>query len=178
MILPSQDIKRLCVDGWLVPDINGEIRKMIEPFEERGEFAGRTYGLGPCTYDFRLDHVLGEHGQLATEYVLRPNEFVLASTIEKVAIPYDVCGTVLDKSSNAREGITAFNTHFDPGFVGYPTLELANLSNKEVILKHGMAIVQFKFEYLFRMTDMPYRGKYNNQPAEPTKAKESTGVWS
>jgi deoxycytidine triphosphate deaminase len=42
MILPAQSIRRLAKAG------------MIKPFSERGIAHGRSYGLGPCTYDVRL----------------------------------------------------------------------------------------------------------------------------
>jgi dCTP deaminase len=179
MILPAQDIRRLCEQGWLVPaNSYKEIRHLISPFQERGTFDGRTYGLGPCSYDFRLDKILIEGEGMANEFNLEPGHFILASTIERVALPYNVCGTVLDKSSLARIGLSAFNTHFDPGFMGYPTLELANLGNRPIKLRHSMPIVQFKFEYLFSETEMPYKGKYQDQRAEPTPAKDSKDIWS
>jgi deoxycytidine triphosphate deaminase len=150
---------------------------MIEPFVERGEFMGKTLGLGPCTYDFTLDQILPEDNKFYTKYMVEHGEFVLASTIEKVDIPFNVCGSIYDKSSRAREGMSAFNTHFDPGFFGYPTLELINFSKKPLHLIRGMAIIQMKFEYLTEETEMPYQGKYNNQPARPVAAKESAGIW-
>ena len=154
-----------------------EVRQMISPFTERGEAFGKTFGLGPCTYDFRLNHILGKHNQLLSEYTVVPGEFVLASTIEKVAFPHNICGTILDKSSMSRKGISAFNTHFDPGFIGYPTVELVNLSNENVKLVHGLPIIQMKFEMLLAETDMPYQGKYQNQPNRPVEAKEGCGAW-
>jgi dCTP deaminase len=151
--------------------------RMIEPFAERTEFMGKTFGLGPCTYDFRLDKVLNEDNESSDEYVLAPGEFILASTIERVDIPFNVCGSIYDKSSRAREGMSAFNTHFDPGFFGYPTLELVNFSKKPIHLIRGMAIIQMKFEYLLEATEMPYQGKYSNQPARPVASLEGEGVW-
>lgn len=192
--LPAQHIRRLCTKGWMrpigtvqmsvSPCGEGTIEvmeytnvKLIEPFVERGEFMGKTFGLGPCTYDFTLDKVLNEDNQLSDEYVIEPGEFVLASTIEKVDLPFDVCGSIYDKSSRAREGMSAFNTHFDPGFFGFPTLELVNFSKKAIHLIRGMAIIQMKFEYLAEGTDMPYQGKYNNQPAKPVVSREGVGAW-
>lgn len=193
MILPAQMIRKLCIDGWRVPPneaeqeliriSNGnsfytsEVRKLVHPFVERGEFEGKTYGLGPCTYDFRLDQILTEANDLVTEHTLEPGEPCLASSIECVAFPYYLCGTILDKSSWARKFVSAFNTHFDPGFIGYPTIELVNLSRQPVTLRHGMPIIQMKFEQLVAPTDIPYKGKYNHQPAWPVKAKEGAGAW-
>lgn len=193
-VLPAQHIRRLCTRGWMRPTgvvessvdgfgrenveaIEFKLTRMIEPFTERGEFMGKTFGLGPCTYDFRLDQVLNEANEFSNEYVLEPGEFILASTLERVNIPFNVCGSIYDKSSRAREGMSAFNTHFDPGFFGYPTLELVNFSKKPIHLIKGMAIIQMKFEYLAEETDMPYQGKYNNQPAKPVASREGSGAW-
>lgn len=194
-VLPAQHIRRLCTKGWMRPtsvteisvdgfgrenveSIEFKLVKLIEPFTERSEFLGKTFGLGPATYDFRLDLILNEDNDTFDEYEIKPGEFVLASTLEQVNIPFNVCGSILDKSSRAREGMSAFNTHFDPGFFGYPTLELVNFSRKPIHLIKGMAIVQMKFEYLAEETDMPYAGRYNGQPAQPIRAKEATGAWS
>lgn len=193
-VLPAQHIRRLCVQGWLRPITVTEARvdhegvqhpgmweckraHLISPFVERGEFMGKTLGLGPATYDFTLDKVLNEDNEISEEYVLSPGEFILASTVEKVDIPFNVCGSILDKSSRAREGMSAFNTHFDPGFFGYPTLELVNFSKKPIHLIKGMPIIQMKFEYLAEETEMPYAGKYNDQPAKPIAAREGVGAW-
>jgi deoxycytidine triphosphate deaminase len=194
MILPAQNIRKLCTQGWMRPTdvtalkVDGFGRenvevvefinvKMITPFVERGEFMGKTFGLGSCTYDFTLDQVLTEDNELLSEYVVEPLEAVLASTKEFVDMPFNVCGSILDKSSWARMFMSAFNTHFDPGFYGYPTLELVNLSKKPIHLIQGMPIIQMKFEQLIENTELPYKGKYNGQPARPIMAIEGQGPW-
>jgi dCTP deaminase len=150
MILSAQTIRQLALDG------------MIQPFFERTIRAGKTYGLGPCTYDMTIAQTL----------TLKPGEFALASTIEKVSMPHNVCASVLDKSSWARKGLSVFNTHFDPGFQGYPTIELSNRGNETIILPIGAPICQFKFELLDHSTIIPYTGKYQNQPAHPVGSRD------
>lgn len=209
MILPAQKIRELCTSGTIISTyIEGRLvindsaphkpSLMIEPFHERTEFMGKTFGLGPCTYDMRcgqdlvilprhlwwkfkayqwLDTIRHELGydKLYENYRIG---FTLASSIERVAMPDNVCATVMDKSSWARKGMSVFNTHFDPGFAGYPTLELSNNGNDILHITKGMAICQFKFEMLYETTEIPYRGKYMNQPDRPVEAKEGLGAWA
>jgi len=187
MILPAQQIRKLAFE-----------KQMIAPFLERGVSAGKTYGLGPCTYDVRIkqrvtiypwnlayryrfykaiDWVRSRFGEPLRYEHLRLG-FTLASTIETVAMPDDVAAHVMDKSSWARKGLSVYNTHFDPGFKGYPTLELANNGNKIIDIPEGIAICQFKFEWLTEATEMPYVGKYQNQPDQPVEAKVGVDVWA
>ena len=151
--------------------------KMIEPFFERTEarynfFHMRSlrqqlnevtlsYGLGPCSYDLRL----------AQDVKLEVGVMTLASTIEKLTIPNDIAGRVMDKSSWARRGITVQNTHFDPGFIGHLTLEICNHTARPMVLTKGMPICQLVFEKLDEPTEIPYRGKYQNQEAGPVEAR-------
>ena len=134
---------------------------MIEPWCERTIFEGMSYGLGPASYDFRI----------AQDITVCPNTLQLCSTIERVKIPINIAARVCDKSSWARLGVVVQNTHFDPGFEGYPTIELTNHTNMPISIKAGTPICQFIFEFLDHSTQMPYRGKYQNQPSEPIGAK-------
>lgn len=133
---------------------------MISPFSERTTAHGMTYGLGPAGYDVRIR----EHG------ILWPGEFMLASTIEAFAIPDDVIAFAKDKSSWARQGLSAFNTVLEPGWTGTLTLELVNLSKREIRLREAMPIAQIVFQLLDEPTALPYRGKYQHQPAAPVPA--------
>lgn len=147
-VLSYQSIKAYCL-----------IHGMIYPWVERTEKGGMSYGLGPASYDFRI----------AQDIVIKPNGFVLCSTWEGVNIPDHIAARVCDKSTWARLGLMVQNTHFDPGFIGYPTLELTNHSKKTIKIKKGTPICQFVFEHLDLITEKPYRGKYYNQPPRPTE---------
>lgn len=187
MILPAQHIRQLALE-----------KGMIVPFTERGNYLGKTFGLGPCTYDMRcaqhliilpwrlwyvhkfykaIDWVL-EKLKLPTRYDHIKLGFTLASSSERVKMPDDISAVVMDKSSWARKGMSVFNTHFDPGFEGYPTLELANNGPDILEIPVGMPVCQFKFERLIEHTEIPYRGKYQNQPSEPVAAREGAGEWA
>lgn len=197
-VLSAQSIKRLCMPAGhpdrvytffgknttLIENLMFALSsdtQLIEPFTERGLSSGKSYGLSACTYDFRIDQditlapipidELRAH-LLEPSREFRPRPWAaLVSTIEKVNIPVNICGTPLDKSTYARVFTSAFNTHFDPGFRGYPTIELVNLGFEEVVYRRGDPVCQFKFEWLDEPTDLPYAGKYNDQERGPQGAR-------
>lgn len=150
MILSGQTIRRL---------------QMVSPHHERTEARGMTFGLGPAGYDIRI----------AETMVLVPGSFRLASAIEYFRMPDDVLGKVHDKSTWARRGLAAQNTVIEPGWRGYLTLELTNHGDEVIQLIYGMPIVQVVFQRLDEPTEIPYRGRYQNQAAGPQAARLLAG---
>lgn len=109
--------------------------------------------------------------------VLPPGGFALASTLERVEIPNDLAGRLEGKSSLARSGLVIHTTagFIDPGFRGYPTLELANVGNSCLYVFPEALICQMAFERLDRPAERPYghpdrSSKYQDQSADPTGA--------
>lgn len=77
------------------------------------------------------------------KFVLHPNRFVLASTLEWIRLPTRFAASVVGKSTLGRRGIiieTAAGVH--PGFSGCLTLEIANVGEVPVELVSGMQICQ------------------------------------
>ena len=103
------------------------------------------------------------------EFVLHPNDFVLGTTIERVAIPDDLIAHVEGRSSLGRLAIVIHATAglCDPGFRGKITLELSNLGTAPVALTPGMRVSQLTFTELSSPAERPYgpkRGsKYQDQ---------------
>lgn len=144
MILSGHSIRRLVT---------------ITPFAERTQLAGMSYGVGPASYDFRLAEALD----------IEPNAFMLGSLVEHMALPLSVGGTVMDKSTLARLGISLFNTWIDPGWAGHLTVEIKNQGPKRVRLPAGSPICQVVFQ-LTTEPCVPYEGKYMDQPPKPVGA--------
>jgi dCTP deaminase len=73
-------------------------------------------------------------------YRLRPGEFILAHTLERVTLPPDLVGLVEGRSSFARVGVSSHVTapKIDPGFAGTITLEMFNFSSVPVDLRAGI----------------------------------------
>lgn len=134
----------------------------VTPFHERTVHSesGMTYGVGPAGYDVRV----------AEDFYLHPGDFRLASTVEHFDVPADIMAFVTDKSTLARAGLSVFNTVIEPGWRGHLTLELKNQGPNRIHIMAGMPIAQIVFHLLDVRTDLPYDGKYQDQPARPVDA--------
>jgi dCTP deaminase len=150
-VLSAQTIRRLAQGDW----------PLISPFVERGVVGGRSFGLSACSYDCRI----------AQDLVLLSGEAALASTMERFVLPDNICGSVMDKSTHARAFMSVFNTHLDPGWEGWLTVELVNHGGYRIEFEAGAPLCQVKFEWLDHPTILPYRGKYQDQPNAPVAAR-------
>ena len=99
-----------------------------------------------------------------SSYKIKPMEFLLGSTMEKVHIPHDLCGHIDGKSSIGRLGVFVHvsSGFIDSGFTGNVTLEIFNCSDKEFELYHGMSICQIVFETLTSPVAKPYGTRDNH----------------
>jgi dCTP deaminase len=150
MILPAQTIRFLCSGAY------GQ-RPMVEPFHDRTVANGMTFGLGPAGYDVRIKQ----------NVTLMRGDFVLASTVERFAIPTHLLAKVADKSSWARRGLAVQNTIIEPGWQGYLTLELTNHGYTPIDIEAGAPIAQIIFHQLLEPTELRYAGKYQDQADMP-----------
>jgi len=84
-------------------------------------------------------------------FILHPGEFVLGTTLERVALPDDLVARLEGKSSLGRLGLLIHSTagFVDAGWDGHLTLELSNVANLPITLWPGMKIGQL---CLFRLT--------------------------
>jgi len=91
-------------------------------------------------------------------FMLHPGEFVLGSTLERIAVPDDLVGRVEGKSSLGRLGLLIHSTagFIDAGFDGHITLELANVASLPITLYPGMKIGQVSFMQMTTSADQPY----------------------
>ena len=110
-------------------------------------------------------------------FMLHPGEFVLASTLEYIALPDDLVARLEGKSSLGRIGLLIHSTagYVDPGWKGHLTLELSNVANLPVTLYYGMKIGQISYLKLSTPADNLYGSeslgsKYQGQ-SEPTASR-------
>ncbi len=104
-----------------------------------------------------------------SEFVLHPNQLILAVTLEYVSLPATVCCQVASRSSWGRLGlVVATASVVQPGFKGCLTLELANLSDSPIALYPGLLIGQLVFQEIKAgevspgVTDVTaYQGRYD-----------------
>jgi dCTP deaminase len=91
-------------------------------------------------------------------FILHPGEFVLGSTLERVALPDDLVARLDGKSSLGRLGLLIHSTagFVDPGWEGTLTLELSNVANLPITLYDGMKIGQISFQRLSSPVEVGY----------------------
>ena len=103
---------------------------------------------------------LTELVEIATDeaFMLHPGEFVLGSTLERIAVPDDLVARIEGKSSLGRLGLLIHSTagFIDAGFDGHITLELANVASLPITLYPGMKIGQVSFVQMTTPADNPY----------------------
>ncbi|WP_455142988.1 dCTP deaminase [Candidatus Hodarchaeum mangrovi] len=150
----------------------------INPFDENA--------IGPCSVDLKLGNtfLVFRHGRMFrpndrtaihknTEiirvddepFVLSPNQFVLASTLEKISISKKYAATLEGKSSIARLGIVVQAAGLvNPGTgLNDPTtltLEIAHQANSPVELIPGMPIIQI----IYHRLSSPATVGYDDRP--------------
>ncbi len=166
---------------------NGEL--IIEPFDEKM--------LKPNAISFRLDNVIAEtmSGRVdplenedvsklyklvelkeGEKYELKPGEFILARTFERVGLGNKLAMIVEGRSTIARLGISVTQTAMviEAGH-GFPdihrakprkiVLEISNVGPFTVKLTPGMKIAKGTLFYLDHPTDKPYDkfGRYGQK---------------
>lgn len=139
----------------------------------------------PCSVDVRLDNCFGTFtttGEAALDpgsgsrairfeevpffgqpFFLQPGTFILAQTLEFVALPNCIAATLDGRSSLGRRGLVVHATAgwIDPGWRGHVTLELANLGVMPLALYPGMRVGRLVFQHT-RETGS-YEGQFKNQ---------------
>lgn len=173
MLLSDGSILELVEKGELI----------IEPFDKSL--------LGPSSLDLRLGNeflifertridVIDPHRPIDKfvklvrindneHFIIHPNEFILATTLEYIKLPNYLAARIEGRSSLARLGLIIHSTggFIDAGFEGQLTLEMSNLNNVPVKLFPGMRIAQIAFILQDKPSIKPYSerktSKYHKQ---------------
>jgi dCTP deaminase len=160
-VASPQTLMRLC----------GE-QQLIVPFSQKQRQSGMTWGMSQAGYDIRIAQDVIIYPVTFRNLVLRElgvkrPSFVLASSIEQFNVPNNMLFQVVDKSSWARRGLAVQNTQGEPGWRGFLTLELSNHSDQVLKIAKGDPIAQIVFHILDIESELPYAGKYQDQPNRP-----------
>jgi len=76
-------------------------------------------------------------------FVMQPHQFVLASTLEYLSVPWDLAGLIQSRSTYGRMGLIAATAAWvGPGYKGSPTLELVNAGEVAIELPPEEPICQ------------------------------------
>lgn len=151
---------------------------IIDPFDESL--------INPASLDFRLgnkftktvptrsDGIINPSDKTSFEnitveqefYLLKPKEFILATTLETVNLKKGIVAKVMGKSTWARQGLEQSSPggYIDVGFRGPITLELYNYSNNILRIESGVKAGQLVF-YPAKNPKKSYleTGQYNDQ---------------
>lgn len=106
---------------------------------------------------------------------VRPDDFVLATTKERVEVPPDLTAVLDGRSSVGRIGITVHSTagRIDAGYEGEITLEISNESPSPVRLYPEMRMGQLVFEQMTSPAERPYGSERGSSYQEQAGATES-----
>ncbi|MCP5028220.1 MAG: dCTP deaminase [Actinomycetia bacterium] len=112
-------------------------------------------------------------------FILHPGEFVLGSTLERVAVPSDLVARLEGKSSLGRLGLLIHSTagFVDAGWDGQLTLELSNVANLPITLYPGMKIGQISFIRMTTPADNPYGTKELGSKYQGQKGPRPSRYW-
>lgn len=93
------------------------------------------------------------------EIVLKPGDFYLVKTIEKVNMPSDLVGIFKPRSTLHRMGILLRTSQVSPGYQGELIFAMVNLGPCPVKLELGSRIVHLMFAEIDGTTSL-YRGQW------------------
>ncbi|MBD5149446.1 MAG: dCTP deaminase [Oscillibacter sp.] len=163
MILSDKTIQEMLAAGTL--KIDPMTREQVQPASVDIRL-GNTFSIVEDSSSgiIALDSEIRYKTITSESYVLLPNQFVLATTMEYFVLPDDVTAFVEGRSSLGRLGLFIQNAGWvDPGFQGEITLELYNANRCAIELKAGRRVGQLVFARMDGAALHPYRGKYQGQ---------------
>ena len=92
-------------------------------------------------------------------YFIKPGEYFLIETIEKVNMPLDLAARMLPRSTLQRSGMYLFHALIDPGYSGKLVFGIKNLGEFVFELEKGARIAQLCFEQVSGESK-EYKGRY------------------
>lgn len=106
-------------------------------------------------------------------FVIPAHSYALCTTIERISMPMNATGLLLNKSTLVRCGVVLPATVIEVGWVGHITIEISNSSAADVMLFASEGIAQLLFfEGDPSAVDYKKRsGKYMDQPEAIVIAK-------
>jgi len=110
-------------------------------------------------------------------FIIHPGEFLLGATREKIGLPDDIAGNLEGRSSLGRLGLIIHATagYVDPGFSGWLTFEISNISRLPIKIYSEMRVAQICFLQMSSKVLKPYgsdglKSKYQGQKG-PTSSR-------
>ena len=165
-ILSDTYIKKFLKEGRILIDPLIDLEKQIQPssvdLRIGNEFKGfkiiKKPFIDPKDTEDIESYMESVHIEDGEYFIIHPNEFTLATTLETVKVPDYLVARVEGRSSIGRLGITMHVTagFIDPGFEGKITLEISNIGKMPVALYPGQRACQIVFETMTSPAEKPY----------------------
>ena len=96
---------------------------------------------------------------IADRFTLKPQEYLLVETVERVNMPHNLMARILQRSSIFRCGCMLATAVVDPGYCGTLTMGLKNASSREFTIEKNARIAQIVFEEV-KDSRKAYAGRY------------------
>lgn len=98
--------------------------------------------------------------EITSEWIeVKPSEYILVETIEKVNMPADIAAWMRHRSTLQRSGVGLLTALIDPGYKGTLTFGLRNFGEHTFKLQRGTRVGQIIFEKMSG-AGKEYDGKY------------------
>jgi dCTP deaminase len=167
MILNDKTIRKYISEGLLIIDPLDEIQIQPSSVDLRLGYDFLVYPDDIEVLDVRdpyfSNRLIREEASL-DGFVIKPKQFVLATTIEYIKLPDFITAFVEGRSSLGRLGLFIENAGWvDAGFEGTITLEFYNANSVPIKIYPEMRICQLVFAEMKEKAEKPYRGKYQGQ---------------
>lgn len=147
-LLERDQVQELTVDLRLGYDFLVSIVTRQPSISLRSVAAGHSRSIASYFQETRRD--------IGSTFILYPNQVVLATTLEYVALPPDLYADVFSRSSITRLGVP-LSTMVQPGFRGCIPLELFNHGNNAIELVVGARVCQMRLNKISVATN--YAGR-------------------
>lgn len=92
--------------------------------------------------------------------LLKPKQFVVIITYEKLKLPLNILGRILTKGKLFSVGLLPVNTYADPGFIGKLGIVFFNASNNYLKIFPKDNIAKIEFSKLHQAVETPYHGQH------------------
>ena len=96
-----------------------------------------------------------------SSYILKPQEYILVTTIESLNMTNDLVGIIRPRGTLFRSGIILSTGQVNPAYSGELTFGMYNASNFEFEFELGARIAHILVSEVYGTTN-PYRGQWQN----------------
>lgn len=179
MILSQKTIKKLIEEKKLVEGLgkrdleNPEGAGLDLRLGELFKISGETF-LGIETRDtVKHKSVAKYDSRKPKTFTIKPGEFYLMQTIEKVNLPENIVSIPYPRSTLLRSGIWLLATQIAPGYCGILTFGLKNMGKSKFKVEMGARVAHVIF-YEIAGRGVSYRGQW--QGGRVTTEKEEVQV--